>query len=335
MDAPLIEKIGQQYENYKNENYKNENCKNENYKSKIDTLVCSGGGSKGIAYVGIIKYLDEIKKNREIEEKKDDFDETKCIYPKIDIRRISCVSIGCFMGLLYSLNYNYEELKDEIENVNFETMSDIKLRNFLQKYGLESGKKIIEWLESFLVKKGYSKDVTFLQLYKKTGIHLEILASNINKYKLAIFDYKNTPKLKVLRAIRMSISIPFLFSVEKYKGDIHVDGGLISNYPIHFFKDDLSSVLGCKLVTMKEMMDEQDIKIENFSDYMSNVLQFFMLEKERRSARLDKYISHTITIDAYKVTNLVNYNLSSEEKKMLIESGYNSAKEFFENNKKK
>ena len=63
---------------------------------------------------------------------------------------------------------------------------------------------------------------------------------------------------------------------------------------------------------------------------MSNVLQFFMLEKERRSSRLDKYISHTICIDAYKITNFVNYKLSLEEKKLLIQSGYDSAKIFFE-----
>ena len=163
----------------------------KSFKSKIDTLVCSGGGSKGIAYVGVIKYLDELKEKRQNEELKKDFDESKCVYPKIDIRRITCVSVGCFMGLLYSLNYNYNELNTEIENVNFEMLSDIKIRNFLQKYGLESGKKIIGWLESLLIKKGYSVDITFSQLFKKTGVHLEILASNVNKYKLSIFDYKN------------------------------------------------------------------------------------------------------------------------------------------------
>jgi NTE family protein len=300
------------------------------FKSKIDTLVCSGGGSRGVAYVGIIKYLDELKEKRKNEELNEDFDENKCIYPKIDIKRITCVSVGCFMGLFYSLNYNYDELNTEIEDVNFEMLSDMKIKNFLQKYGLESGKKLIEWLERLIIKKGYPIGITFSQLYKKTGVHLEILASNVNKYTLSIFDYKNTPNLKVIRAIRMSISVPFVFSAEKYKGDIHVDGGLISNYPIHFFKDNLSSVLGCKLVSMKEMISEHDVKIESFSDYISNVLQFYMLEKEKTSTRLDKYISHTITIDAYKITSLINYNLSSDDKRLLIESGYNSAKIYFE-----
>jgi len=159
---------------------------------------------------------------------------------------------------------------------------------------------------------------------------LQILASNVNKYKLGIFDYENTPKLKVLKAIRMSISVPFLFTAEKYKGDIYVDGGLVVNHPMYLYKDDLSTVLGCKLVTMKEVVTDQDIKIENFTDYMSNVLQFYMLEKEKRSSRLDKYISHTICIDAYKITNFVNYNLTLEEKKLLIQSGYDSTKAFFE-----
>lgn len=296
-------------------------------KKNIDTLVCSGGGTKGIAYIGVIKYLDRLKKLRLIEEldKKDSY-----IYPKIDIKKITCVSVGCFMGLLYTLNYNSEELEEIIYNIDFEDLSDIKIRNFLQKYGLESGKKLIEWLGTFLIKKGYNQDITFSQLYKKTGIHLQILASNVNKYTLGIFDYEKTPKLKVLKAIRMSISIPFLFSAEKYKGDIYVDGGLVANHPMYFFKDDLSTVLGCKLVTFNEITSEHDIKIENFTDYMSNVLQFFMLEKEKRSSRLDKYISHTICIDAYKITNFVNYNLTLEEKRLLIQSGYDSARVFFE-----
>lgn len=296
-------------------------------KKNIDTLVCSGGGTKGIAYIGVIKYLDRLKKLRLIEEldKKDSY-----IYPKIDIKKITCVSVGCFMGLLYTLNYNYEELEEMVYNVNFENLSDIKIRNFLQKYGLESGKKLLEWLGSFLIKKGYNIDVTFSQLYKKTGIHLQILASNVNKYELGVFDYIKTPKLKVLKAIRMSISVPFLFTAEKYKGDIYVDGGLVVNHPMYLYKDDLSTVLGCKLVTMKEVVADNDIKIENFTDYMSNVLQFYMLEKEKRSSRLDKYISHTICIDAYKITNFVNYNLTLEEKKLLIQSGYDSTKVFFE-----
>lgn len=296
-------------------------------KKNIDTLVCSGGGTKGIAYIGVIKYLDRLKKLRLIEEldKKDSY-----IYPKIDIKKITCVSVGCFMGLLYTLNYNSEELEEIIYNIDFEDLSDIKIRNFLQKYGLESGKKLIEWLGTFLIKKGYNQDITFSQLYKKTGIHLQILASNVNKYTLGIFDYEKTPKLKVLKAIRMSISIPFLFSAEKYKGDIYVDGGLVANHPMYFFKDDLSTVLGCKLVTFNEITSNHDIKIENFTDYMSNVLQFFMLEKEKRSSRLDKYISHTICIDAYKITNFVNYNLTLEEKRLLIQSGYDSARVFFE-----
>ena len=85
----------------------------EIFKSKIDTLVCSGGGAKGIAYIGVIKYLDELKEKRLNEEKKDDFDENKCIYPKIDIKRITCVSVGCFMGLLYTCLLYTSDAADE------------------------------------------------------------------------------------------------------------------------------------------------------------------------------------------------------------------------------
>ena len=137
------------------------------YKDEINVLVFSGGGVLGVAYIGVLKYLRELNNERLELEKMEDFDENTCEIPKLNVNRILCVSAGCFIGLLYIINFDDIELKEEIENKNFEYLLDIKLKNLFLKYGLISGKNIMNWLESLLTSKGFSKDITFLELWKK------------------------------------------------------------------------------------------------------------------------------------------------------------------------
>ena len=198
---------------------------------KIDTLVLSGGGVKGIAYVGVFKKLRELK---------------------VEIKEICSVSVGSMMGLLYVLGYNYEELVSEIKMQNMDTLRDINIGNFLNKYGIDTGKNIIKWIEGLLEGKGYSKDITFIELYNNTRIKYRVLATNLNKYETVIFDYINCPNMKITRAIRMSIGIPFVFTVQKYNGDVLVDGAIVNNYPIDLYGDKLESVLGMNVVTSIE-----------------------------------------------------------------------------------
>ena len=69
---------------------------------------------------------------------------------------------------------------------------------------MDNGNKIIDWLTELLVKKGFSKDTTMRELWLKTRINFRVVAADINTYSMVIFDYKSTPNLKVLKAIRMS-----------------------------------------------------------------------------------------------------------------------------------
>lgn len=62
-------------------------------KREINTLVFSGGGVKGIAYIGVLKYLEEISKSV-------DYDKETCNVPNINISTVCGVSIGSIVGLL-------------------------------------------------------------------------------------------------------------------------------------------------------------------------------------------------------------------------------------------
>lgn len=276
---------------------------------KIDTLVLSGGGVKGIAYVGVFKKLKELN---------------------INIKEICTVSVGAIMGLLYVLGYNYEELVSEIKMQNMDTLRDIKISNFLSKYGIDSGKNIIKWIEYLLEGKGYSKDITFMELYNNTSIKYRVLATNLNKYETMIFDYINCPDMKITRAIRMSIGIPFVFTVQKYKGDVLVDGAIVNNYPIDLYKDRLESVLGMNVVTSVEKGDIGKINqvIGDISGYIFNVMNCFLVHRSK--LLLSEYKMRTLSVTlGGKVISTMSFNITNEEKEVLIECGYKSACEFF------
>jgi NTE family protein len=283
----------------------------------IKKIIFSGGGVKGISYIGVIKCLDELRNSGDV---------------IFDINEVCCVSIGSFVGLLYVLGYTYTELYDEIMSVNINDMKDFKIKNFVTKYGLDNGKTFTRWIERLIIKRGFSKDITLKQIWNKLGVNFRIVVANINKYKLEIFDYRTNPNLKVTKAIRMSTSIPFVFCAEKYNGCIYVDGGILNNYPIEMYSDNLDNVLGCKLMTRGEIEGDTNIEsIDSLDSYISQVMGCFFAYKERHTTLAYRYLQHTICIDAFKITSPVNFELTDDEKIRLIEMGYKSTFDYFKN----
>ena len=297
-------------------------------KKDINTLLCAGGGVRCIAFIGIFKKLEELIKN-------------KIEVPKIDIKTVAGVSAGSIFGLLYILGYTSKEMEDEILHKKLDQLKDIKFMNFLNKYGLDSGNNIMLWIESLMVKKEYTGNLTFKELFDKTGKNFQVYAANLNKYSFTEFSKKCTPNLKVLDAIRMSISIPFMFTINKFNvnsndlslnGDIHVDGGLIQSYPIELFKDSLDTLLGFKLISNGEC-DSHDVdeKIDDIESYIYHILACFMVQRERKITMNKEYKDHTIFLDTQGITQTVNFGLSPLDKKKLIDIGYKTANIYFEN----
>jgi NTE family protein len=285
-------------------------------KTKINTLVISGGGIRAISYLGVFKKLEELQKNNTQFE--------------INIKTLCAVSAGSLIGLLYILGYNAVEMHDEVLGLKLQNMKDIKFINFISKYGLDSGANLISALEGLIIKKGFNKNVTFLELYNKTGIDFQVMATNLNKYCFTRFNFLNTPEVLVTDAIRMSISIPFIFTINKYQNDIHVDGGLIDNFPIKLFEDCLDNVLGIKLVSHGELTSHiVNEKIDDIESYIYHALSCYMIQKEKQTTMSEKYQAHTIFIHTENITQTVNFSLSPNDKKKLIDIGYRAADNYF------
>ena len=297
---------------------------------EINTLIFSGGSSKGITYVGVFKKLEELIKERlYLINKGIDIEDIHI--PIINIKRITSVSVGSIFGLIYTVGYDYKDMLEEVLTKNFDSLRSVKIMNFVSKYGLDNGENIVNWLKSMIRKKGYDSEINFIDLYEKTKIDLQIIATNLNKYCYKKFNYIETPYMKVVDAVRMSISIPFLFTVNEYEGDIYVDGALIDNYPIKLYENEnLDNILGFKLINHGEMeFHNVNARIDDIESYIYHVLSCYIVQKEKHTTRIDKFKNCTVYIHTENVTDSLNFSLTAVEKNTLIEIGYKYTDKYF------
>jgi NTE family protein len=297
--------------------------------NEINKLVFSGGGVKGLVYIGVLKRIEELIIERNREESSVDFDEFKCKIPKFNINTICSVSAGSMFALIYLLKYSYIEILEEILKKNFKKLKNINILNFVNTYGLDSGSGIITWLKTLMIRKGISPNITLSEFYKLNNVDFQIMATNLNKYSYKKFNYKESPDLSVLDAIRMSISIPFVFSAINYENDIYVDGALIDNYPIKEFNN-LDNLLGVKIVIDGEITNINN-NINNLESYIFNVFNCYFVHKEKSTVK-DEYKKCTVYINVKNI-NSINIDITAEEKYNLIEIGYKSMIDFFNENK--
>jgi predicted acylesterase/phospholipase RssA len=138
--------------------------------------------------------------------------------------------------------------------------------NVLSSYGIDSGGNMQAFVEEIVNFKLKRTHVTFMELAKITGKNLVICVANLTKQKEEYMDVDSQPSLDVVKAIRMSISLPFIFTPVIYNGNTYVDGALYETLPIGYisrFKDPLKDTIAIHTRTTV------DSKIESFSDYIS------------------------------------------------------------------
>lgn len=274
----------------------------------IKTLVLGGGGHKGIAYIGIIRKLEEMNIIR-------------------NIRRIYSVSIGSIMGLCIILGYRSDELVKIISDMDMSRTKHITIKNIINDYGLDSGSGIINKMEELIIAKNLSKGITFKELYEKYEINFQIMASNLQTYKLVNFNHTSTPDTQVIKAIRMSIGIPLLFTKTVYEDSIYIDGGLINNYPIDLIDDaELKETLGIKFKGVREPGGN---KICTFEMYIKHVINLMVVQKDKNT-NIEKYKENTIIIDVNDITDTINFKISKDTVQRIINEGYIQASLYFE-----
>jgi patatin-like phospholipase/acyl hydrolase len=262
-----------------------------------DTLLFSAGGSLGLSFIGAIEAL--------IDSKQLDLK---------NVKTIAGISIGSIIGLLIILFKDINYIKELVLNLNFSIVDNCKdAFYFLQHFGFENGEKYMLLIKTIL-ETHYNANITFKELFNETKILFIIQATNLNKYSLTTFSHIETPDLEIIKAIRMSISIPFYFTPIKYMDDYHVDGGVLTYSP-HVPDLNIEKTI---LFRVKRLIQPEE-SYASFIDYMIDVWICFL------TYRIDKVnIANTIEIELDDVKLLPCIN----EIKIMFMKGYNAGSLF-------
>ena len=156
-------------------------------------LILSGGGLNGISFLGALHYM--IKYRWIITS---------------TLKVIVGSSIGSMITALLLIGYTPKEMFSKAISIEIDEIFSIEVSKLVNLFGVDSGEKIVNKLETMFEFKGIPKHITFLELYERTHQRLVMSATCVNKHEVHYFDYLITPQLRVIDGIRASISIPFL-----------------------------------------------------------------------------------------------------------------------------
>jgi predicted acylesterase/phospholipase RssA len=120
-------------------------------------------------------------------------------------------------------------------------------------------------------------DITFIELYNLTKKKLSIIGTNYTKIKEECFNHNNTPDMSVITALRISISIPIIFTPVKYNGDMYIDGCFKNGFPLDYCNKE--TTLGLCIQNINNNRSEDSLFLPYFFKNCLSILVDTISEK--------------------------------------------------------
>lgn len=273
---------------------------------KYNKLVISGGATRVLASIGVVKALDEAG-----------------IYN--NIHTFAGTSAGAIVALTCSLGYNVEEMvkvfEENKENLTLKIHKDPLV--IIKKWGLDDGTAITSLCKSIITRRGISENIKFEELSDEKN--LVVAATNLTKGCVEYFCKERTPSMSVLQAVRMSCAIPIMYTPVSYNGDVYVDGGIYDNLPFSAIEHDANTLM----INVSKPMTTQEIQgIHTYINRLVEVIGTRVTRTKELPENVD-VIEVVVDMSTWKLSKgRLGFNLDKIE--YIIENGYETAKRFIQ-----
>ena len=288
-------------------------------------LVLSGGGAKGAAHIGVLKYIEEAE---------------------IPIDYIAGTSMGAIVGGMYAMGYSADEILDLISAVDWDRLisnqvdrqrtsytskaesrtqlitipfsvrtdeQELQSRTFKNSLptGIVSGDNLINLFNSLSV--GYADSVDFDQL----PVPFLCIATNMVSGEADVLD-----KGVFSKSLRASMAIPILFDPVKINNTLYADGGLLNNFPAEECR-----AMGADYVIGVSMSPGLESNPENLSSPFSQIKQLKQIITDKDFENYHKMCDIFISPELGGVGML---SFDAESVARMTSSGYKAASAFEE-----
>ena len=286
-------------------------------------VVLGGGGAKGAAHIGVLKYIEEMG---------------------IPVDYVAGTSMGSIIGGFYALGYTPDELTELISGMNWSEYignkmdrsmmsEEMRQRNstlMLQVpfsdeslFDHDPNSKFISQLPSAYVNNsslvnlfndlcvGYQEEMDFNDL----PIPFACVATDMITGKEVVLRSGSVPT-----AMRASMAIPGVFSPVTMDNKVLVDGGLVNNFPADVLRE-----MGADIIIGIEVTSTKDVTT---SDLKSLPQVFLRLVSNSTSA---KRAENRELCDIHIIPDISGYGMLSftpEAIDTLVGRGYKKANEF-------
>jgi predicted acylesterase/phospholipase RssA len=170
-----------------------------------------------------------------------------------DVREWYGCSGGALVAFFGALGVTSVWLREAIQHFDTRLLAEIgddHVANFLEAWGISDGRGAIEYVGRFAdTWEPGASTWTFADLAAaRPGIRLVLTATNVTRRSAAVFSVETTPELRILDALRASLSIPLFFTPWRdASGDLYCDGAVMEYYPWAAVRDPSATlVLVCE-----------------------------------------------------------------------------------------
>lgn len=304
----------------------------------IEFISFSGAGTNGLCYAGVLKSLRE---------------------HKISVKYWIGTSAGAIVAALAALGADEDFLIPCLSNINIANFLDIgggrpnnsifkKLINYhfsatelFSRLGIARGIEILKWIKTCIVNLGFSENITFSELYEKTGNHLVIVTVDVNSFDAVYLSRSTYPNLSIADAINVSMIIPYLFQPTVLKDSLTsyprvlVDGGILNNCPINVCDPQTPSgrILGFNrkaigfFTISNGLWGPNQTNVKNFMDYSARLLETMFRHQERLQSHQPFFWERCIPIET-DGHSPIDFSINQEWIDRLVNSGYETCQKF-------
>ena len=314
-------------------------------------LVLAGGGARGLAHLGVIKYMEELG---------------------IPVDIVTGTSMGGLVGGLYALGYKHDQLDSLVRAIEWPIMmsDDVpaeyigyKIRKYRETYSIrlphhyddedlvdrlkneriadkmaaESGHNSADMLNESISRMGLGMPDGFLY-----GLNVRNMLSSVTvgyqdsisfadlpiPYACVATDlYAMAPKYwtsgHITDALRSTMAIPFYFRAVRKDGEVLLDGGMRNNYPV-----DIAKAMGADIIIGSDMSIHRELnELNSPVDFLLQTITLLASSANGPARKmLDLGVHHEL-----KGYTMLSFDDASVDD--IIDQGYQNAiqqKELFE-----